>query len=230
MEYINTQKQYIRMWFEFYKMVLKDPDFRSNLEGSSDFYKPWGDVSDIKFDPWWKEHRELFGTTMTREVDRVYNHPNSLNISIPLNQPLSKSLKEVKEIIEKRQTDRLKELGIDTYGRKSKSISFGNYQVTSGIEIRGKTIYEIQLMYEIWIDMGKPAINTGYCTEVVKRLRSRPRAKWIPYLLQQDPITDKKGNLRYSDEQIRQVRRYIKKGQQICNSVSKGEFPGKNNL
>ena len=41
---------------------------------------------------------------------------------------------------------------------------------------------------------------------------------------------DIKGNLRYTDDQLRQVRRYLKKGYRICQSVSKGQFPGRNNL
>lgn len=39
-------------------------------------------------------------------------------------------------------------------------------------------------------------------------------------------MTDKKGNLRYDEGQIRQVRRYLKKGYTICSSVANEEFPG----
>jgi len=143
---------------------------------------------------------------------------------------IEKKNKEIKELIESKQTERLFELGIDTYGRKTKSVSYGQYEVTPGIEIRGKTLYEIQLMYSIWLDMGKPPVNTEYCLEVVKRLRSRPKSKWIPYLLLQEPSKDRKGNLRYTDDQLRQVRRYIKKGQKVCESVSRGHFPGRSSL
>jgi len=31
MKYINTQKQYIRMWFEFYRMALIDDDLNKIL-------------------------------------------------------------------------------------------------------------------------------------------------------------------------------------------------------
>jgi len=230
MKYINTQKQYIRMWFEFYRMALIDDDLKENIKRSKLFYKPWGDVSSIKFDHWWKEHKSLFGISMTREINRVSNHANSLNVSIPLNQPVSKTIRELKNIIEKKQDERLKELGLNAKSLKTKSVTYGNFEVTHGVEIRGKTLYEIQLMYKIWLDMGKPAINTEYCMEVVNKLRSRPRARWIPYLLQEKPVKDRKGNLRYSDDQIRQVRRYINKGKKVCESVSKGEFPGRNSL
>ena len=227
---IKTSRQHIRLWFEFYRMCLNDPDLQDNLEKSEDFYKPWGDVTNIKFDDWWKTHKDLFGVSRVEEISRISNHPNSLNLTIPLNQPVSKSIKEIKELIESKQTERLFELGIDTYGLKTKSVSYGQYEVTPGIEIRGKTLYEIQLMYSIWLGIGKPPVNTMYCLEVVERLRSRPKSKWIPYLLLQEPSEDRKGNLRYTDDQLRQVRRYIKKGQKVCESVSKGHFPGKNSL
>ena len=55
---------------------------------------------------------------------------------------------------------------------------------------------------------------------------ARPKSKWTPYFLQIDPMTDKKGNLRYDEGQIRQVRRYSKKANDVCEAVSKGEFPG----
>lgn len=230
MNHINTPKQYIRMWFEFYKMALKDPEMSVNISKTQDFYKPWGDVTDKRFDPWWKEHRSLFGQSHVAEIDKAHNHPNTLNVAIPLNQPVSKTIKQIKELVEGKQLARIEELGLNSYGMKTKSISFGQYELTPGVEIRGKTLYEIQLMYSIWLDLGKPAINTEYCLNVVERMRSRPRAKWIPYLLQQEPSLDRKGNLRYTDDQLRQVRRYIKKGQKVCEAVSKGHFPGRNNL
>ena len=59
---------------------------------------------------------------------------------------------------------------------------------------------------------------------------ARPKSKWTPYFLQIDPMTDKKGNLRYDEGQIRQVRRYLKKGYSVCQAVSIGHFPGHENL
>ena len=224
---IKSSKQHIRLWFEFYKLCLRDKSFRANLKKSKTFYAPWGDVESIKFDDWWKEHKNLFGTTQVEEISKVTNHPNSLNVTIPLNQPVSKSIKQLKEMIEERQVGRLKEIGIDPRRLKTKSVSFGSYETTPGIEIRGKTLYESQLMYSIWLEMGKPAVNTQYCLLVVKWFKSRKRSNWIPYLLQQDPMKDKQGKWKYSEDQLRQVRRYLKRAGKVCESVSKGEFPGR---
>jgi hypothetical protein len=223
---IKSNKQLYRLWFEFLKMAHREPDLQANLAASSDFYAPWGDVRDQLFDPWWKEHKRLFGQTYVKEVDRVTAADNVLYVAIPLNQPASRSLSDIKDLIEGKQRARLVEQGIDPEAVKSQSAAFGQYSFTQGVEIRGRVLYEIQLMYGIWQELGKPAVNSDYLHEVVTRLRSRPKSKWTPYLLQIDPMTDKKGNLRYDEGQIRQVRRYLKKGYEVCCSVSKGEFPG----
>jgi len=227
---IKSNKQLYRLWFEFLKMAHREPDLQASLAASSDFYAPWGDVRDQLFDPWWKDHKQLFGQLYVSVDDRVTGADNVLYVAIPLNQPASRSIANVKELIENKQRQRLQEQGIDPEAVKSLSAAFGQYSFTQGIEIRGRVLYEIQLMYGIWQELGKPAVNSDYIQEVVTRLRSRPRSKWTPYLLQIDPMPDKKGNLRYDEGQIRQVRRYLKKGYAVCHSVSNGEFPGQTSL
>lgn len=223
---IRSNKQLYRLWFEFLKMAHKEPDLASNLLASSDYYADWGNVRDQLFDPWWKEHKHLFGITYVQEVERVTTTNNVIYVAIPLNQPASRSVADVKALIENKQRAKLIEQGQDPEILKSLSAAFGKYSFTQGVEIRGKVLYEIQLMYGIWQDMGKPAVNAAFITEVVNRLRARPKSKWKPYLLQIDPMTDKKGNLRYDEGQIRQVRRYLKKGYNVCKAVSYGDFPG----
>ena len=224
---IKSNKQLYRLWFEFLKMAHKEPGLGNKLAASADYYADWGNVRDQLFDPWWKEHKHLFGTTYVQEVKSVSVADNVMYVAIPLNQPASRSVSDVKALIEDKQRAKLIEQGQDPEAVKSLSAAFGKYSFTQGIEIRGKVLYEIQLMYGIWQDMGKPAVNTAFITEVVNRLKARPRSKWTPYLLQIDPMPDKKGNLRYDEGQIRQVRRYLKKGYAVCEAVSKGEFPGK---
>jgi len=227
---IKSNKQLYRLWFEFLKMAHKEPDLANNLAASVEYYADWGDVRDQLFDPWWKTHKHLFGTTYVKEVDRVQAAENVLYIAIPLNQPATRSISDIKALIEDKQRAKLIEQGQDPETVKSLSAAFGKYSFTQGVEIRGKVLYEIQLMYGIWQEMGKPAVNSVFITEVVNRLRARPRSKWTPYLLLIDPMPDKKGNLRYDEGQIRQVRRYLKKGYAVCEAVSKSDFPGSSRL
>lgn len=211
-------------------MAHREPDLVDNLQRSQEYYQPWGDVTSMKFDDWWKGHKHLFGETSVRQVNSVSSSPNAIHLAIPLNLPVTKVLAEVKRLVEECQSQQLIHKGIDPRSLKSLHSGFGVFELTTGVEIRGRTLYEIQVMYQFWQDFGKPRVNTRTISEIVNRFRSRPRSKWVPYILQMKPIADKKGNFRYDEGQIRQVRRYLKKGYEVCKSVSLGEFPGKNSL
>ena len=84
-------------------------------------------MPDILFDPWWKEHKHLFGVSRVEPVTKVINHDNALNVAIPPNQPVSKSIKQLKKLIEEKQNKRLEELGLEEYGRKTKSVSLESF-------------------------------------------------------------------------------------------------------
>ena len=210
---IKSNYQLIRLWFEFYKLALKDDRLSLNFETTKKYYQPWGDVSDIKFDDWYKSHSHLFLLKIT-EIKRVPRNKNVLNVSIPLSQTITESLRQLKELLLEKQTENRP----------------NSYEFTKGININGKTLYEIQLIYTIWLDLNKPPINTKFIYEVVTKLRNRPRSKWVPYIVQIQPKKLRDGSFEYTDDQIRQMRRYIKKAEQICHSVSLGQFPGKSSL
>jgi hypothetical protein len=46
----NSKEAY-RLWFEFLKRAIDNPNVKVNLK----LYKAWGDVSKFKFDKWWSE-------------------------------------------------------------------------------------------------------------------------------------------------------------------------------
>ncbi len=209
---IQSQKQIYRMWFEFLKMAHNEFDLSENLLNSVEYYQPWGDVASIKFDDWWRDHKQIFGETKVRQTNTLSSSPNAITVAIPLNLPVTKTLAEVKRIVEEAQTERLIQKGINPSTLKSLHSGFGSYEITMGVEVRGRTLYEIQLMYQFWQEMGKPPVNTETVSKIVQKFRERPRAKWVPYILQMKPLADKKGNLRYDEGQLRQVRRYLKKG------------------
>ena len=210
---IKSNYQLIRLWFEFYKLALKEDRISLNFDKTKDYYQPWGDITDIKFDDWYKSHSHLFLLKIS-EITRVSKNKNVLNVSIPLSQTVTESLRQLKELLIEKQSENRP----------------NSYEFTKGIKINGKTLYEIQLIYTIWLDLNKPPINSKFIYEVVTRLRNRPRAKWVPYIVQIQPKKLRDGSFEYSDEQIRQMRRYIKKAEKICQSVSLGQFPGKSSL
>ena len=219
----TSRKQHIRIWFEFYKLSLMNPDLSDNIKKSSDFYKPWGDIQSIKFDDWWKDHKDLFGITKVEEIKRVSNHPNSLNVSIPLNQTITNSIKELRKMIEDKQIERMTVLGIDPSNKKTTTVGFGQYEFTKGVEVRGRTLNEILVIYQIWISLGKPPVNMDLIKTINKTLCSRPKSQWVPMIMINEDTED------YINL-IRQVRRLIKRAQKIIETMSKGQFPGKSTL
>ncbi|MDA7635248.1 hypothetical protein N8755_05000 [Alphaproteobacteria bacterium] len=219
----TSRRQHIRIWFEFYKLSLLDPGLSENIQRSLDFYKPWGDITSVKFDDWWRDHKDLFGITRVEETKRISKHPNSLNVTIPLNQPITNSIKQLRSIIEERQKERLAEMGIDTSSQKTSSVGIGQYEFSKGVEIRGRTLNEILVIYRIWISKGRPPINMDLIKSINETLRSRPKSKWVPMIMIDEEPEDYL-NL------VRQVRRLINRGKKITESVSKGQFPGKSTL
>jgi hypothetical protein len=221
---IKSRRQHIRLWFEFYKLALDDPALQDNLAKVRTFYEPWGDPRGMDFREWWKDHSYLFGATQVEEATKVSKAPNVLNLSIPLNLPVTKTLPEIKALIEAKQRERLAELGLDPKEAKSLKAGFGAYEINAK-ELRGRPLHEAHVLYCIWLEIGKPTINSDFMQEVRDRLLNRPKAKWLPSFLLREAEADRKGNPRFAEEQIRQMRRSIKKAQDVCLSVSRGKFP-----
>ena len=221
---VKSRRQHIRLWFQFYKLALDDPALQANLAKVRTFYEPWGDPRGLDFREWWKDHGYLFGASDVEEITKAATAPNVLNVAIPLNLPVSQVLPRIKELIEARQRQRLNELGLDHKAGKSLKAAFGTYEINAK-ELRGRPLHEAHVIYCMWLDMGKPTINSAFLHAVRDRLRNRPRAKWLPSFLLREALPDQKGNPHFADEQIRQMRRSIKKAQDTCLSVSKGMFP-----
>lgn len=221
---IKSRRQHIRLWFEFYKLALDDPSLQTNLAAVRIFYEPWGHPRGVDFDEWWKDHGYLFGATQVEEATKVSKAPNVLNLSIPLNLPVTKTLPEIKALIEAKQRERLEQLGLDPKSAKSLSAGFGTYEINAK-ELRGRPLHEAHVVYRIWLEMAQPTINSKFLQAVRDRLLSRPNAKWLPSFLLREAEADRKGSLRFTEEQIRQMRRSIKKAQDVCLAVSKGRFP-----
>jgi hypothetical protein len=221
---IKSSRQHIRLWFEFYKLALDAPALQDNLANARNFYEPWGDPRGLDFDIWWKDHSYLFGGTRVEEITKILKAPNVVTVSIPLNLPVTKTLPEIKALIEAKQRERLEQLGLDPQGAKSLNAGFGTYEINAK-ELRGRPLHEAHVLYCMWLEMGQPTINSSFLQAVRDRLLNRPKAKWLPSFLLREAETDRAGKLRFAEEQVRQMRRSIKKAHDVCLAVSKGRFP-----
>ena len=223
---MRSKKQHIRLWFECLQICHADRQYSENLKQSKDFYEDWGDVRNIKFDAWWKNHKYLFEEVMVKEVSKVSNSPNTMTLSIPINENVSTILKDVKRIVEQKQSDRLVELGEGQSSRKSKSLGIGKYSFTQK-EIKGLFHYQNLEMYKIFIRLDRPPINRDFLLEVRKSFDSRVRSqlrKTMVNLPQMSDFDSLKTNSDFEDV-IRSVRRSLKGVEKTLNNVSLGKFP-----
>ena len=227
---VKSRRQHLRLWFEYYRLCHRIFELKGNLKKSADFYASWGDVRSVKFDAWWKDHQHLFGETLVREVTAITPHPDVVHLAVPLNQTVSKSLEQIEGLIKAKQTNRLKDRGIDPEAVKSKNIGFGQYELTRGVEIRGATLNDTLMTLATWIDSNQPAVNTKFLLKLREVFEERPISMYIPYVLALKPQKNANGDLQFDEMQIRSVRRYIKRGIEVCRSVSSGDFPGKSRL
>ena len=206
---IKSKRQFIRLWYECYQLCLENNNYKDNLKNSNSFYKDWGNVKDLEFGKWFKEKEYLFKDLYVKEIDELINDPNVINISIPLNQTISKSLDEVKKLIEK---------------KRSKEF---NFEFTNNF--KGVFRYINLEIYKIWNNLGKIPINRKFLIEVRKDFDSRPKSKIKDSMFLNLPSM-KKFETQFPtnvslDNQIRTVRRGIKEVEKTIENVSKGKFP-----
>ena len=206
---IKSKRQFIRLWYECYQLCLEDNNYKDNLKNSKSFYKDWGNVKGLEFGKWFKEKEYLFKDLYVKEIDELINDPNVINISIPLNQTISKSLDEVKKLIEK---------------KRSKEF---NFEFTNNF--KGVFRYINLEIYKIWNNLGKIPINRKFLIEVRKDFDSRPKSKIKDSMFLNLPSM-KKFETQFPtnvslDNQIRTVRRGIKEVEKTIDNVSKGKFP-----
>jgi hypothetical protein len=173
-----SPKQGFRLWFEFYKLSLDDPDLAAEVERTLEFYEPWDDVRGQSFDRWWAEKEHLFEETAVREVNRIGKETDALYLAVPLQQPLVWSMRQVKKIIEARQLERAEAAGVDAH--RSKAVGIGPYRLTPGVEFRHTTVKDVLLVYQLYIAERKPKINAKFLEKIQFFYRNRPRKKKPP--------------------------------------------------
>ena len=223
---MRSKKQHIRLWFECLQICHSDLQYSDNLKRSKGFYQEWGDVTNIKFDDWWKDNKYLFEEVMVKEVSKVSSTPNTITLSIPLNETVSTIIEDVKQLVEQKQSDRLVELGLDRSNRKSKSLGVGKYSFTQK-EIKGLFHYQNLEMYKIFRRLNRPPINRNFLMEVRKSFDGRVRSQLRRTMVNLPQMRDFERYKTNSDFEdiIRSVRRSLKGVEKTLRNVSLGKFP-----
>lgn len=224
---MRSKKQHIRLWYECLQICHAHDKYAANLKSSQAFYKEWGNVRGIKFDDWWKTRKHLFEDLYVREVTRLSKSPNTITLSIPINEKISTILTDVKLIVEKHQLKRLNELGLDPSKLKSKSQKVGKYAFSQS-EIKGTFHYINLEIYKIYLNLNKPPINRQFLIGVRQALDARERSNLKRSILNLPSMSDfEKHYTKNVDllDTTRSIRRGIAGVQKTLVNVSTGKFP-----
>jgi len=207
------RKENYRLWFEFYKLcrLTNRRDVEVNLKRLGNFYDSWGNVTNLKFDDWWKSHSKLFEQPVVKVVksEDEMESPYGILIEVPLNQSVTETLSQLKDILVKEQKSSTK---------KKKTTLIGRYQITEGSEPKLKTIRSVLNIYrDVYLKNNRPKIPK-LLPMVVSYYDSKKKMT-LPITLDTN-----KNDL---DNVLRNLGRWMKWGETIMLNVSNGEFPGK---
>jgi len=139
-----------RLWFEFLKAALRDPETKVNKK----FYKDWGDFEGQTFDEWWSTGiwRNLFAVDLGNGVEVLESGvgaPRSddlLTVTIPLNQDPNRSLADIQAILSDYQA---KQVGSGKRKKGKFSLTEGSEQ---GFEKRMNAARCMLRLYGYWLD------------------------------------------------------------------------------
>ena len=207
------RKENYRLWFEFYKLchLSNRKDVEVNLKKLGTLYDSWGDVTDIKFDDWWKTHSRLFEQPVVKVVksEDEMESPYGILIEVPLNQSVTETLSQLKEILTKEQK---------LSNKKKKTTLIGRYQLTENSEPKLRTIRNLLIIYrDVFLKNNRPKIPK-LLPMVVDYYNGKKRIT-IP-----NSLNTNQNDL---DNVLRNLGRWMKWGERIMLNVSNREFPGK---
>lgn len=202
------KKDSYRIWFEFYKLALKN----KSLVVDRGFYDQWGkDVESMKFDEWWKSHSKLFIQPIVKVVESEdeMESPWGILIEVPMNKSITETLSDIKDILKEQEK-------VNT---KNKRVLLGKYKLSENSEPKLKSVKEFLNVYkDVYLKMDNPKGQKFY-DEVVSYCTSKKKNSSVPPQL----IDVNNG----SSSAIRTLGRWIQKAKKIESNVANGMFPGK---
>ena len=219
----KSLKQFYRLWFEYVRLSQSELKWTKK---DHQRYSEWGNISSYKnFDSWWKDKNYLFGDI--RVLEGSSKHPDSLNLKIPLTQPITKSISQVKEILEKEIEERLTKV----YGRKlthqekvkNLKLNHKKYPILGEPKYR-KLDDDLIIYRDVYLKHGKPK-GLKLLELVIKRfsnIRGRDKSNQVPEFMRNTQEWD-----RLPDSQVKNVRRSLERTRQVMENVKQGTFPTK---
>jgi hypothetical protein len=213
------RREAYRLWFEYLRVARNSTNtrVREAIRKSASFYVPWGDISNVKFDHWWKEKGYLFedkyGVRRLAAGEPPSNR-ESLIVEIPLSRSPTMLTKDVKRLIQEAFDVHAKQF------KKSKKSPTSVYRLSEGAEPKLLAIREMLTVYRDVYLKNKELRGTDLLEKVHAHYLGRKRRAKVPTPLLYD---------KYGDNAValRNMRRYITKAERVMLNVANGEFPAK---
>jgi len=221
----NSKEAY-RLWFEFLKRAIANPNVKVELK----HYKAWGDVSEYKFDKWWKD-----------VGSKVIDLDSQSNVSFAtdgLTEEGSYLVRIPKTLTSTEAANQLRQLLLESNHKQV--VLQSNLKIRHGAEIRPLTYRAYLNTYDIWLDLtaksdGKKvtfkqvmiAVRKFYIERETKHKNTKRRVDKLPSNLRTD-MNEKNlddVDVLASSQVIATISRYIKETNKIMENVAKGVFP-----
>jgi hypothetical protein len=220
---LSYSREAYRLWFEYLRVAYKDPreEVQEALRRSKAFYEPWGDVTNAKFDEWWKEKRLLFAEKyFVRQLaaGEPPTDPEALIVEIPLRQSASVLTQRTAELIR----DSLKKRPQSS--KKGGKSPTSEYRLTGGAEPKLEPLREMLTVYRDVYLKNRKATGKQLLDALHQHYQSRKRRRFAkvpkPFEIPLDTT------LKEVDRVLRNVNRYVNRARKIILNVAKAEFPG----
>ena len=230
----KSLKQFYRLWYEYVRLSQSELKWTKK---DHERYSEWGDIASYKhFDTWWKDKSYLFGDIKVEKGSS--RHSDSLNLTIPLTQPITKSINQIKEILERELEDRL--TGI--YGRKLTPIekvknlrlNHKKYPILGEPKYR-KLDDDLIIYRDVYLRHDKPKGLKLLELVLVRfsKIKGRDKHNQFPDFMREknkgskliskdDPIW-----FRQPDSEVKSLRRSLDRTKKVMEVVKQGAFPTK---
>ena len=222
--HLPYEREAYRLWFEYLKLAHSsaDKEVKRALAARAKFYEPWGDVVNVRFDDWWRDHGHLFEER--RQVRRLARRqapsdPDAIAIEVPLTPSMLTIMRQVRAVVREAREGRVRG------ARRTRPAA--TYRLTEGAEPRFRALRDSLTVYrEVYLrclkelkpqgkePRGKMLLDAAHAFYAGRKRMKLPSPLRIPP--SGDPTVA-----------MRNLRRYIQRAQRIMLNVARGEFPGR---
>lgn len=227
----SAGREGVRLWFEFLKRAHAD----KNVHVDNEFYKPWGDYPNHKFNSWWQQHaEELFPRNKVELVQRYLSDTEHVKVSVPMSLTPTDAANQLRDVL----IAHYKEIRHVPRAQRS-------FALTEGVELRISAVRAYLHTYDCHQQLLAEKVGEGvvpakdllaavrcfYSARTLRWQGTKRKVEGLPMALAGDftynSETKSVTTPKHDETAIRNIRRYLLIAQRLVENTGKGIFPGK---